>query len=62
MDIYPQISILAHEFNLRYICAVVSNIICQGTRKDGVNIYIKICIKSYFNQINTFQNIVIKFK
>ena len=41
------------------ICAVVSKIICQSYQERWC---IKICIKSYFNQINTFQYIGIKFK
>ena len=40
------------------ICAVVSKIICQSTRKWCI----MICITSLFNQINTFQHIGIKFK
>ena len=54
----PQISIFVHEFNFWYL---------QLGLKENMSKYkerwcIKMCIKSYLNQINTFQNIGIKFK
>ena len=50
-DICPHISVFALEFNFRYL---------RSGLKDYMSKYkeiwcIKICIKSYFNQINTFQ-------
>jgi hypothetical protein len=56
--ICPQISVFAPEFNFRYL---------RSGLKDYMSKYkerwcIKICIKLYFNQINTVQNIGIKFK
>ena len=52
--ICPQISVLAPEFNFRYL---------RSGLKENMSKYKgRWCIKSYFNQINTFQNIGIKFK
>ena len=56
--ICPHISVFSPVFNFRYL---------HSGLKDYMSTYkerwcIKICIKSYFNQINTFQYIGIKFK
>jgi hypothetical protein len=52
--VLPQTSVLAPEFNFRYLCSSL---------KENMSKYKeRWCIKSYFNQINTFQNIGIKFK
>ena len=52
--ISPQTSVFAPEFNFRYLRS--------GLKENMSKYKERWCIKSYFNQINTFQNIGIKFK
>ena len=53
--ICPQLSVFAPEFNFRYMCSGFKDYISKYKERWCI----KTCIKSYFNQINTFQNIEI---
>ena len=50
IHIRPQISVFAPEFNFRYLRSDLKDYMSKYKEIWGINI----CIKSYFNQINTF--------
>ena len=52
IHIRPQISVFDPEFNFRYLRSDLKDYMPKYKEVWGINI----CIKSYFNQINTFQN------